>query len=210
MAEKLGLPKPQAVTTVKPSGTLSKVMDTTEGVHRPLGRYVFNNVNFSVYDPIVQKLVDAGYRTFSNPFDNTGVIVTFPVEYPHVEFDLKDGKEVNLEPAVSQLERYKLMMNNYVDHNCSITISYDPEEIPEIVDWLYRNWDDYVGVSFILRNDPSKTAADLGYPYLPQEVVDKETYDAYVATLSPVSLDDDESEREMETDECDTGACPVR
>mgnify|MGYP000703523677 CR=1 FL=1 len=55
-ADELGLPRAKAVTTVKPSGTLSKIMDTTEGVHRPLGRYIFNNVTFSKHDPIVPKM----------------------------------------------------------------------------------------------------------------------------------------------------------
>jgi ribonucleoside-triphosphate reductase len=53
-------------------------------------------------------------------------------------------------------------------------------EIPGIIDWIYANWDTYVGVSFLFCNDPTKTAADLGYAYLPQEVVTKETYDDYV------------------------------
>lgn len=210
MADELGLPRAKAVTTVKPSGTLGKVMDTTEGIHRPLGRYIFNNVNFSKYDPVVAKLREAGYRVFDNPTDDTAVLVTFPVSYDDVKFDVVDGKEVNLESAVSQLERYKLWMDNYVDHNCSITISYSPEEVPAIIDWLMENWDHYVGVSFIYRNDPTKTAADLGYLYLPQEVVTKETFIEYASTLKPVDLDTANSFDEIIQDDCATGACPIR
>ena len=65
-------------------------------------------------------------------------------------------------------------------------------------------------MSWIFRNDPTKTAEDLGYPYLPQEVVTKEAYDAYVATLSPVDFIDTDSLDELEDDECLTGACPVK
>ena len=79
MADELGLPRPQAVTTVKPSGTLSKIMDTSEGCHKPLGRYIFNNVNFQSDDPLVGKLEAAGYKVMNNPYDNTGSIVTFSV-----------------------------------------------------------------------------------------------------------------------------------
>jgi ribonucleoside-triphosphate reductase len=136
--------------------------------------------------------------------------VTFPVAYEDVEFDVVDGKEVNLEPAVAQLERYKLLMDNYVDHNCSITVSYDPEEVPAIVDWIYENWESYVGVSFLFRNDPTKTAKDLGYPYLPQEVVTKETYDEYVSTLKPVSLEGTNTLDMIDDGGCATGACPIR
>lgn len=210
MADELGLPRPKAVTTIKPSGTLSKIMDTTEGVHRPLGRYIFNNVTFSKHDPIVAKMEAAGYNVREKPFEPDSVLITFPVAYEDVQFDEVDGKHVNLETAVEQLERYKLMMDNYVDHNCSVTISYDPSEVPDIVDWIYDNWDSYVGVSFIYRNDPTKTAKDLGYAYLPQEVVTKEDYDAYVALLKPVNLDDDGSLDMLSDEGCAGGVCPIR
>lgn len=219
MADELGLPRPKAVTTVKPSGTLSKIMDTTEGVHKPLGRYIFNNVRFGKHDPLLDSLRAAGYRVFDDPSSPDAQLVTFPVEYSGVEFDVVDGVEVNVEPAVKQLERYKLMMQAYVDYNCSVTISYSPEEVPEIVSWLEENWNNYVGVSFLYRTDPTKTAKDLGYLYLPQEVVTKETYEAYVKTLRPLdTAATGQNELTMEADDyeidtgsdCATGACPIR
>jgi ribonucleoside-triphosphate reductase len=215
MADELGLPGPKAVTTVKPSGTLSKIMDTTEGVHKPLGKYIFNNVRFSKHDPYVEKLIAANYRVFQDPSSPDAVLVTFPVAYENVKFDVVDGKHVNLEPAKAQLDRYKLLMDYYVDHNCSVTISYSPEEAPEIVDWLADNWNNYVGVSFLYRTDPTKTAKDLGYLYLPQEVVDEEAYTAYASTLKPLegAPKDEIDEQEFKIDtgsECSTGMCPVR
>lgn len=211
MADELGLPRPKNVTTVKPSGTLSKIMDTTEGVHKPLGRYIFNNINFSRHDPIVGKCREAGYRVFDNPNDPDGVLVTFPVKWDGVEFDEVDGKEVNLESAVDQLERYKMLMQNWCQQNVSCTVSYSPEEVPAIIDWLLENWDNYVGVSFLLRADPTKTAKDLGYLYLPQEVVTKEVYEQYVSQLKPLVLDDEaNSFEELRDSECAGGACPIR
>jgi len=209
MADELGLTRSKAITTIKPSGTLSKIMDTTEGIHKPLGRYILNNVNFSKFDPIIPRLRAAGYKVFDSPVDDTAVLVCFPVCYEDVEFDIVDGKAVNLESAVSQLERYKLWMDNYVDHNCSITISYSPDEVPAIIDWLIENWSHYVGVSFIYRNDPTKTAADLGYQYLPQEVVTQEVYEDYVSRLSPLDWSGTESFDEI-ADPCSTGACPIK
>ena len=210
IADELGLPRAKLVTTIKPSGTLSKVMSTTEGVHRPLGKYLFNNVTFSKHDPIVPIMTAANYTVIEKPFEPDSVLITFPVAYDDVEFQVVDGKFVNLETAVQQLDRYKLMMDNYVDHNCSVTISYDPPEIPSIINWIMENWDTYVGVSFIYRNDPTKTAADLGYAYLPQEVVTKETYDVYVSTLANVDIENANSFDELTDDECATGACPIR
>jgi ribonucleoside-triphosphate reductase len=131
-------------------------------------------------------------------------------------------KEVNNESAVDQLNRYKMLMDEYVDHNASVTISYSPEEADAIVDWVFNNWDAYVGVSFLYRTDPSKTAEDLGYPYLPQEVVDKQTFYAYANKLKPVDLsltlastnlteEADEASLSVDSgDECATGACPIR
>tara|TARA_B100000780_G_scaffold279048_1_gene255192 strand:- start:3135 stop:5114 length:1980 start_codon:yes stop_codon:yes gene_type:complete len=210
IADELGLPRAKLVSTIKPSGTLSKVMSTTEGVHRPLGKYIYNNVTFSKHDPIVPIMTAANYTVIEKPFEPDSVLITFPVAYDDVEFQVVDGKFVNLETAVEQLDRYKLMMDNYVDHNCSVTISYDPTEIPSIINWIMENWDAYVGVSFIYRNDPTKTAADLGYAYLPQEVVTKETYDDYVSTLANVDIENANSFDELTDDDCATGACPIR
>lgn len=210
MAHELGLPAPKNITCVKPSGTLSKIMDTTEGVHKPLGKYIFNNVQFSKYDPVVDKLREANYTVINHPTDSSGVLVTFPVAWEDVPFHKQDGKEVNLETAIEQLERYKLIQTSWTQQNTSVTISYDPSEVYDIIQWLLDNWDCYVGVSFIYRNDPTKTAKDLGYLYLPQEVVDERTYKDYVAQLLPVELDDTNSFDEIMDAECATGACPIR
>jgi len=219
MAAELGTPRPKAVTTVKPSGTLSKIMDTTEGVHTPLGQFIFNNVRFSKHDPYIKSLKRAGYRVFDDPSSGDAVLVTFPVEYKTTSFTEVGGRQVNLETAIDQLERYKLLMECYVDHNCSITVSYSLEEVPAIVKWLHENWNSYVGVSFIYRNDPTKTAADLGYLFLPQEVVTEEVYRAYANTLKPlksptdgtIELKEEADDYEIDTGtECANGVCPVR
>lgn len=208
MAEELQTPVPKNVTTIKPEGTISKIFDTTEGMHKPLGKYIFNNVSFNTNDPLVTKLKASNYNVFSHPYDSASTLVTFPVRYDNIEFDIVDGKEVNLDSAVTQLIRYKRLMDTYCHQNVSCTISYSEDETDEIVSWLYTNWDSYVAVSFLFRNDPTKTAADLGYPYLPQEVVDKETWEVYDNRLLPVDVDS--SFEEIHIDDCATGACPIR
>lgn len=210
MADELGLPRPKNVTCVKPSGTLSKIMDTTEGIHKPLGKYIFNNVQFSKFDPVVDKLRAANYNVINHPTDDTGVLVTFPVSWDDVPFHKENGKEVNLDSAIDQLEKYKLIQTSWTQQNTSVTISYDLSEVEDIIKWLLDNWDVYVGVSFIYRTDPTKTAKDLGYLYLPQEVVDERTFKDYVATLLPVNLNDTSSFDEILDAECATGACPIK
>jgi len=218
MADELGLQRPKNVTTIKPSGTLSKVMCTTEGVHKPLAKYIMNYINFGKNDPILPKLIEAGYEVKDNPNQPLeGTIVKFPIKWEHVEFDkvIKpngDIIEVNLESAIAQLERYKKYQVHWCQQNVSNTISYSPDEVPEIIDWLLNNWEHYVGVSFLYRMDATKTAMDLGYLYLPQEVCTKEAYEEYIKDLKPVDFSSikDSLENEMETQECSSGSCPVR
>lgn len=213
MAKELNLQHPKNVTTVKPSGTVSKIMDTTEGIHKPLGRYIFNWVNFSKSDPMVDIMKASNYNIMDNPSDNTGCIVCLPVEWSHIEFETIDKGiecEVNLESAVSQLDRYLKIQNYYCDQNVSNTISYDKDEVPSIIDWLLENWNSYVAVSFLFRTDPTKNARDLGYDYLPQEVVTKDVYTDYVNQLLEVNFDKVHTYDELEDDECATGMCPIK
>ena len=126
----------------------------------------------------------------------------------------KNGKveevEVNAESAIDQLEWYRLLQETWCEQNVSNTVSYDPSEVPAIIDWLLKHWDTYVGVSFLFRNDPTKNAEDLGYAYLPQEVTTKEQYDAYVLRLKPIDYSGIEMRDDALADACATGACPVR
>jgi ribonucleoside-triphosphate reductase len=212
MADQLGTQRPKNVTTIKPSGTLSKIMDTTEGCHKPEGKYIFNNVNFSINDPIVSKLRESGYRVVNNPVDEHNVIVTFPVAWEDIRFSpdpnsKEEERYVNMESAINQMVRYKFLMDNYVEQNCSITVSYTKDEIPSIIDWIKSNWSSYVGVSFLPRMSEEEKA---GYEYLPQQVVSKEAYEEYVAQLSEVDWEKTLGIHELEDDECASGACPVK
>lgn len=226
MANELNAPLPKNVTTIKPSGTISKIMGTEEwgevpeGVHKPLGKFLINNITYSKHDPLVQRYRAAGYKVIDKPFEPESVLVSFPVKYDRVPFTRttvtrKNGTQevvdINLESAVDQLERYKLLQETWCEQNVSNTISYDPSEVPQIIDWLLENWETYVGVSFLYRNDPTKNAEDLGYAYLPQEVITEEAYNEYVKHLKPVDYAGIEMREFIETsEECPTGACPIR
>ncbi len=210
-ADELELERPKNVTTIKPSGTLSKIMDTTEGCHRPLGKFIFNNVSFSKHSPVLPRLLDAGYRLWDCPNDPGAVLAVFPEAYPDVQFDKVGNHYLNKESAISQLNRYRMLMREYCDQNVSITISYDPSESKEVVDWLDKNWDENtVATSFLFRADPFKTAQDLGYPYLPQSVVTEKEYREYASKLKPLDLTSEGSVDDQIEVECAGGSCPVR
>jgi len=229
MAEEVGEARPKNVTCIKPSGTISKVLgneewgEVTEGVHKPLGARIFNNITLSKDDPLATLLKKRGYTVFEKPYESQSVLVKFPVRYDGIEFEerevsLPDGTKskarVNVESAVSQLDRNKMLMLNWCDHNVSHTVSYSPEEVSSIIDWLMENWDFYVGVSWLYRNDPTKSAKDLGYAYLPQEVVDDKTFDDYVKQIdtTPITAADILMDSSLESTEkdCPGGVCPAR
>ena len=193
--------------------------EVPEGVHMPLGKYIFNYITYSKHDPLVAKFQTAGYQVIEKPYEPESVLIRFPVKYGNVPFSRKsvtrkngqvEEVEVNAESAVDQLDRYKLLQTTWCEQNVSNTISYDPSEVPEIIDWLENNWGCYVGVSFLFRNDPTKNAEDLGYAYLPQEVVTKETFEAYVAGLTEVDYTGIEARDDELEEACATGACPIR
>lgn len=214
-----------------------------EGAHGAIAKYIFNRIGFSKHDPLVGKLKAAGYEVYPNPYDEeSSVLVTFPVEYSDpgnlftaIERKVQVGEEktylghgdfkiepiyevekilVNREPAVAQLERYKTLMEHYVDHNCSITISYDEEETTAIIDWLEANWDHVVGISFLKRTDPTLTLVEAqeryGHKYLPQEPVSARRYHAYADSLTPIDFVDDSSSDGVDLQDCASGACPIR
>lgn len=204
--------------------TVGKKLDVSEGIHRPLGKYIMNNIIVSKSSPMYQMIVDANYRVMDHPFDNSSAIISMPVAYEgegFTKFTLDDGKEVevNMETAVDQLNRYRLWMKNYVDHNCSITVSYSQDEVEEIVEWLHKYWDDYVGVSWMFRvdplklaEDPAKIAAALGYPYLPQYPITKNEYEEYTAQLLPIDLNSLSTINSLDAleNDCAGGTCPIR
>lgn len=225
MANELNSPLPKNVTCVKPSGTVSKIMGTKEwgevpeGVHMPLGKYIFNNITYSRHDPLVERFTNAGYMVVEKPFEPESVLVKFPVKYDNVPFTRKtvtrvSGKveevEVNTDTATEQLGWYKLLQETWCEQNVSNSISYDPSEVPAIIDWFMENWECYVGASFIFRNDPTKNAEDLGYAYLPQEVVTKETYEEYAAGLKEIDYTGIDMQDDAPYEPCLLGACPVK
>ena len=208
MADELGTPRSQAVTTIKPSGTMSKVMDCTEGVHTPVGEYVFNRVAFKRSDPLVEQLRAANYTIEDHPYDPVeSVLVVLPVHYAGVA-----GTD---ESAVNQLDRYAFYQKYWANHNVSCTVRYDANEIPAIGDWMNDNWDNFIGVSFFPRG------TEANYKYLPQEPVTPEQYHSYVDQLLEISeaesdylssleyMDYDPDEA-GESAECAGGSCPIR
>jgi ribonucleoside-triphosphate reductase len=217
MAHELNGPIPKAVTTIKPEGTRSKItgmedFELAEGMHNPPGEFMFNWINFAALDPMVRSMELAGLKTIPSPSDVNNILVRFPIRYSGCPFEMVNGKRVNNESALSQLRRYRRWNNGWADHNVSATISLDREEVPAVAKWIHRNWDKgYIATAFTQRIDPTLIAADVGHPYLPQEVVTEEVYNEAMASIKPVDWESGHTGwYDIDESDCARGVCPTK
>jgi ribonucleoside-diphosphate reductase alpha chain/ribonucleoside-triphosphate reductase len=205
-AEELGLEKPLLVTTVKPEGTLSLLPVVSSGVHFSHAPYYVRRVRISSGDPLVKVCEELGYPVYpevGQSKKNASVkVVEFPVKAP-------EGKIKGDVTAVEQLEIYRMFMEHYVDHNCSITVHVREGEWDEACQWVWDNWDDVVGVTFI-------SYADSFYELLPYEEISREEYEERVAGMKPFipslisKYEHEETELDVGDEGCESGVCPIR
>lgn len=100
-------------------------------------------------------------------------------------------------------------MQNYVDHNCSITVHVRNNEWDDVEEWVWNNWDDIVALSFLSYDDNF-------YSLLPYEKIDKDEYEKRKNCMKPFNpsliskYEHEETELDIGSAECATGACPVR
>ncbi len=202
----LGGNVPVLVTTVKPEGTLSQLPVVSSGVHYSHSPYYIRRVRINSHDPLVKVCEELGYPVLPEVGQEwetcTTKVVEFPVKAP-------EGRTKYDVSAVEQLETYKMFMEHYVDHNCSITVSVRPEEWELVEEWVYNNWDDTVALSFLPLEDSF-------YQLMPYESIEEAEFNRRVAEMKPfrpsliTKYEKEEIEFDFGSDGCDTGACPVR
>lgn len=206
LADMLGLNRPKLVTTIKPSGTISQLPTVSSGVHFSHSPYYIRRVRVSANDPLSLAMDEAGFpwnpevgQTVEN---HKTKVFEFPVKAP-------EGRTKYDVSAVEQLELYKMVMKNYVDHNASNTIHVRENEWAQVEEWVYNNWDDIVGVTFLSLDDSF-------YSLLPYEAIDEETYNELAAKqpkFNPAILrryENFKEEFDILDQDCDKGVCPVR
>lgn len=208
----LGIPVPLLKTTIKPEGTLSLVAGgVSPGIHDPYAPYYIRRVRMSRNDYVAQALYYLGMEPkpelgYSSLEDSPIWVYEFPLRSP-------SGRAAISVPAVEQLERYRMMMRHYVDHNASITVYVGKDEVEDVVEWIHKNWDDVVAVSLLPKDGG-------GYTLAPLEAIDEARYREMEAALpDPSSLhsyvqaavDAGAKEASPEDDpSCASGACPAR
>lgn len=205
-AKKFGVSQSLAVTCVKPSGTVSQLVDAASGLHPRYSPYYIRRVRISATDSLFRMLKDQKmpyYPEVGQSYnDATSYIFEFPIKAPKSSVYSKDLN------AIEQLERWKMVKENYTEHNPSVTISVGKNEWIEVANWVYSNWDMVGGLSFLPRED-------YVYPMAPYEEISKEAYEAMIEKMPEIDFSqillyekDDETQGSKEL-ACMGGKCEI-
>ena len=196
-ADILGIPVSAAITCVKPSGTVSQLVNAASGLHARHADYYIRSVRADNKDPLTQFLKDAGIpweAELSKP-EQTSVFY-FPIKSPERSIKRDDLT------AIEQLEYWKRIQEKWCEHKPSVTITVREHEWPEVGGWVYRNFDIISGVSFLPHSDHV-------YRQAPYQECSRDEYEALVEKM-PKSLNWDELsfyEKEDNTMGLQTLAC---
>jgi len=197
-----GFPNSIKLTTVKPSGTLSLLAGVTPGAHPGYSQYYIRRIRMAADSELASVARSHGYhveyvRNFDGTEDHSTVVVSFPCSFPE---GTKFGTDMS---AIDQLEVIKRLQLEWSDNSVSVTIYYRKEELEGIRWWLHDNYFNTKSVSFLLHSDH-------GFDQAPMEEITKEEYEMLKAGVKPITSIDSISLDEVDIDNCDTGACPVR
>ena len=197
-----GFPPSIKLTTVKPSGTLSLLAGVTPGAHPGYSQYYIRRIRMATDSELARVARSNGYhveyvRNFDGTEDHSTVVVSFPCSFPE---GTQFGTDMS---AIDQLEVIKRLQLEWSDNSVSVTIYYRKEELEAIRWWLHDNYVNTKSVSFLLHSDH-------GFDQAPLEEITKEKYEEMKTSVTPITSLDKLTLDEIEIDNCDTGACPVR
>jgi len=166
-AKKFGINASTCTTAVKPSGSLSQVVDCASGMHPRHAPYYIRRIRISATDALFKMLKDQGVpyspEVGQSEEDATTFVLEFPVKSPEGSIYKNDLS------ALDQLEHWKLVKINYTEHNPSVTVSIGEDEWIAVADWVYKNWDIVGGLSFLPRDNHV-------YQLAPYEAIDEKKY----------------------------------
>jgi len=178
-ATRFGIRPSAAITCVKPSGNTSQLFNSSSGMHPRHAPYYIRRVRIEGHNPIFKMLKDAGVPYFPEVGQNIDTATTFVLEFPIKAPDKSVFK--NDMTAVEQLEYWKMVKQNFTEHNPSATISVGDTEWLEVANWVYANWDQIGGLSFLPRSNHI-------YRLAPYEEITKTQYDDLVAKFPEIDF----------------------
>lgn len=203
-SKELGVPESIRNTTIKPSGTKSKMDDVDgEGIHAAYSRYTIQRVRFSANDPLLPLLREAGHhmepvQNLDKTLDHGTIVVDFYKKAPDNLPCADEGFD-----TWKQLGALMTAQRHWSDQAVSVTVYYKREEIPQIKAWLADNLRNLKTISFLAHSEH-------GFLQAPKEAITRERYEELSSRLGPVDVDSVGSGRDLEGTECAGGQCPVR
>jgi len=146
-SEVLGIEPAAAITCVKPSGTVSQLVNSSSGLHTRYAPYYLRRVRITTSDPLFRYMDAAGMpwepETGEEKERATTAVFTFPIKSPDASLCRAE------QTALEQLEYWKLYKQVWTDHNPSVTIYVKEHEWVEVGAWVYKHWDLIGGLSFL-------------------------------------------------------------
>lgn len=171
----LGIPISTAITCVKPSGTVSQLVDSASGIHPRFSGYYIRTVRSDIKDPLTQFMIDQGIPHEQDVMNSQSVVFSFPMKVP-------EGAIVKEQlNAMQQLELWKIYAEHWCEHKPSITVYVKEHEWLEVAAWVYKHFDSVSGISFLPETDHV-------YKQAPYQAITEGQYHEAVA-LSPQAVE---------------------
>jgi len=169
-AAKLGVNQSVAITCVKPSGTVSQLVDSASGIHPRFSKHYIRRVRSDKKDPLALYMEQAGFPVENDVMSASSVVFSFPVKAPESSTCVK---EVG---AMEQLALWKTYQNHWCEHKPSVTVYYTDSEYLQVAQWIWDNFDMCSGISLLPTSDHV-------YQQAPYEDISAEKYDELVAAM---------------------------
>ena len=201
-AKILGIEESKSITCVKPSGTVSQLVDSASGIHSRHSPYYIRTIRMDKKDSIYQFLKDKGVQVEDEAFrpDSTAVF-SFPIKSPSNAITRDDRT------ALEELETWLVYQRNFCNHKPSVTINVREHEWMEVGAWVYKYFDEISGISFLPHSDHSYQQA----PY--QECTKEEYQNLLVSTPSSIDWstfkEEEDNTEGSQTLACTGNACEI-
>jgi ribonucleoside-triphosphate reductase (thioredoxin) len=201
-ADFLNIPRSTSITCVKPSGTVSQLVDSASGIHARHNDYYIRRIRMDKKDPIYTFLKEKGISVEDEVFrpDNTAVF-SFPMKAP------KGAITRNSMTAIEQLDNWLIYQRHWCEHKPSVTISVKEDEWMEVGSWVWKHFDEVSGISFLPHSDHT-------YKQAPYEDIDKATYDKlYKESIKSIDweefIEEEDNTTGQQTLACTAGSCEI-
>ena len=163
-SKRLGIPQSAAITCVKPSGTVSQLVDASSGIHTRHSQFYIRTVRGDNKDPLTRFLIDSGVPAepcVMKP--DTTTVFSFPTKAPK---GCVTRDDLN---AIEQLEVWLMYQRHWCEHKPSVTITVREHEWLEVGAWVFKHFDEMSGVSFLPHSDHS-------YKQAPYQEIEQDEY----------------------------------